>query len=93
MDNTKLLSGKITLTDDKTGIATITMNSVTAELPFTYTLVEKKFQLNATMNLDNWNGQKAVESINDVCKELHKGADGISKTWSEVAINIHTTFK
>ena len=93
MDNTKLLSGKLTLTDDTNGIASITMNEVTADLPFTYTLEGKEFKLTATMNLDNWNAQKAVESINIACLELHKGKDGISKTWSEVAINITSVFQ
>lgn len=93
MDNTKLLSGKLTLTDDTNGTASITMNGVTADLPFTYTIEGKEFKLTATMNLDNWNAQKAVASINLACKELHKGKDGISKTWSEVAINITSVFQ
>jgi hypothetical protein len=93
MDNTNLLSGKLTLTNETTGTASITMNGVTADLPFTYTLEGKEFKLNATMNLDNWNAQKAVNSLNIACEILHKAADGISKTWSEVAINITTVFK
>jgi hypothetical protein len=93
MDNTSLLSGKLTLTDDTNGTASITMNSVTADLPFTYTIDGKEFKLNATMNIDNWNAQNAVDSLNVACKDLHKAADGISKTWSEVAINITTVFK
>ena len=44
------------------------------------------------MNLDDWSAQKAVASINLACKELHKGKDGVSKTWSEVGIDISTTF-
>ena len=93
MDNTSLLSGKLTITDDTTGIASITMNGITADLAFTYTINDKEFKLNATMNLDNWNAQKAVDSLNLVCKDLHKAADGVSKTWSDVAINITTVFK
>ena len=92
MDQTKLLGGKLTLTDGSKGIASITMNGVTAELPFEYTIVEKEFKMNATMYLDNWKAQDAVESLNVACKELHKGSDGVSKTWNEVAINITTTF-
>jgi hypothetical protein len=93
MDNTKLLSGKLTLSDDTNGTASITMNGVTADLPFTYTLIGKEFKLTAIMNLDNWNAQKAVESLNVACKVLHTGKDGVSKTWNEVAINITSTFK
>ena len=93
MDNTKLLSGKLTLSDNTNGIASITMNGITADLPFTYTLVGKEFKLNATMNLENWNAQNAVKSLNAICKDLHKAADGISKTWNEVEINITSTFQ
>ena len=93
MDNTKLLSGKLTISDDTNGIASITMNGVTADLPFTYTLIGKEFKLNATMNLETWNAQNAVKSLNAICKDLHKAADGISKTWNEVEINITSTFQ
>ena len=92
MDNTKLLSGVLNLLDDTNGIARMTMNGVTANLPFTYTLNGKQFKLTATMNLDDWSAQQAVASINLACKELHKGKDGVSKTWSEVGIDITTTF-
>ncbi len=93
MDNTKLLSGTLNISDDTNGVASITMNGVTADLPFTYTLEGKKFKFSATMNLDNWNTQKAVASLNIACKDLHKAKDGVSKTWSDVAINITSTFK
>jgi hypothetical protein len=45
------------------------------------------------MYLDNWNAQHAVDSLNIVCKDLHKAADGISKTWNDVAINITSVFQ
>ncbi len=93
MENTKLLSGTLNLSDNTNGIASITMNGVTADLPFTYTLKGKEFKLTSTMNLDNWNAQKAIDSLNVACKELHKSTDGISKTWSEVAINITSVFQ
>ena len=70
----------------------ITMNGITERLDFVYTIADKVFQLDATMDLNKWNAQKAIESINEACKELHKGSDGISKTWDEVAINISATF-
>jgi hypothetical protein len=93
MANTKLLSGKLNLATDSTGVAAITMNSVTADLPFTYKLDGKNFTMNATMLLENWQAQPAVDSLNVACKDLHKAADGVSKTWNDVAINITTVFK
>jgi hypothetical protein len=39
------------------------------------------------MNLENWDALAAVASINKACEALHTGKDGISKTWSEVAVH------
>jgi hypothetical protein len=92
MDNTKLLSGKLLLTDDTNGVAEITMNGVSKNVPFTYTIVAKAFNMKATMDINNWNASAALASLNKECVDLHKGADGVSKTWSEVALNITSTF-
>lgn len=92
MDNTKLLSGKLQLVDDANGIANITMNGETKPVPFVYTIQRNEFNMKATIDINNWNASKALASLNKVCEDLHKGADGVSKTWSEVDLNITTTF-
>ena len=93
MDNTELLSGKLVLENDSIGYADLTMNNVTKKLPFKYTLKDKEFNLNATMNISDWQAQNALDSLNTACKDLHKGADGVSKTWDEIALNISSVFK
>jgi polyisoprenoid-binding protein YceI len=93
MLDTELLSGKLVIENDSLGYADIKMNGVTKKLPFAYTIVDKKFEMNAVMELTNWNADAAIASLNAVCKDLHKGTDGVSKTWTEVAINISSTFK
>jgi hypothetical protein len=92
MENTKLLSGKLMLTDDTNGTAEIHMNGVSKNVPFTYTIVGKTFHMTATMDINNWNASAALASLNEACKDLHKGSDGVSKTWSEVTLDITTTF-
>ena len=87
MDQTELLSGKITLKNESTGSLTVKMNAMSKSLPINYTFKDSKFTFSGTMNLDEWGGQAAIASINKVCENLHKGADGISKTWNEVEIN------
>ena len=42
------------------------------------------------MDLKNWNAIDALNALNKVCFDLHKGADGVSKTWEDVAIEIET---
>jgi len=93
MDNTKLLSGKLVIENDSLGYANITMNGITDKLPFSYAIDGKEFSMSTKMDVLNWNAKSSIDSLNAVCRELHKGLDGISKTWSEVAINISSTFK
>jgi hypothetical protein len=40
------------------------------------------------MDITNWNPLDALASLNKVCEILHTGRDGVSKTWSDVALNI-----
>ncbi|MDO6813524.1 YceI family protein [Tenacibaculum soleae] len=93
MDNTKLLSGKLILENDSIGYSNITMNGVTKKLPFKYSLNGKTFKLTGKLQITNWGAEKALTSLNEACKDLHKGADGVSKTWDDVTINITSTFK
>jgi hypothetical protein len=93
MDNTELLSGNIELASDTEGIATIKMNNITESFPVKYTLNGKMASFTGVLNVEDWNAQAALESLNIACFDLHKGADGISKTWSEVKIDIITYLK
>lgn len=92
MENTKLLSGKFVIENDSIGYTNLKMNGVTEKVPFTYAIEGKTFTMQATMDVSNWNAIKALNSLNTVCKDLHKGEDGVSKTWSEVALNVTSTF-
>ncbi|MCF6297657.1 MAG: YceI family protein [Flavobacteriaceae bacterium] len=87
MKNTLKLKGTFHTEENGKGKISLTMNGLTKDLPFTYEVYAKNIDINATMNLDNWQTQAAIEALNVVCNDLHKGADGISKTWSDVAIH------
>ncbi len=93
MDKTELLSGKLILENDSLGYANLTMNGVTNKLPFKYTIKGKVFNFSGEMKISDWGADKALASLNEACKDLHKGADGVSKTWDDVAINITSVFK
>jgi hypothetical protein len=92
MENTKLLSGKLMISDDSAGIAEIKMNGIIKSVPFTYTIIDKTFSMTSTMDVTNWKATQALASLNKICELLHTGADGVSKTWSEVSLNITSTF-
>jgi hypothetical protein len=90
--DTSLLSGTLEISTASTGIATIKMNGITDKVPFEYTINDNVFSMKSTLDINKWNAKAAIASLNKVCEELHKGADGISKTWDEVSLNITSTF-
>ncbi|MCB4798686.1 YceI family protein [Neotamlana laminarinivorans] len=90
MLDTELLTGTISYTNGNC-IANLTMNGVTHELPLEVSIAdERRLTLKGTMNLADWNALDALAALNKVCFDLHKGADGVSKTWEDVAIQVET---
>jgi hypothetical protein len=87
MEATLSLTGTVNLNDDGTGSVNLSMNGVSKNIPITYTVKEQLVEFNGTLDIINdFNAQTALESISKACYDLHKGPDGVSKTWSEVAI-------
>lgn len=86
MSNTELISGTVKVIEDTCSID-VTLNGETANIPLTVEKTgENSYTLSGTMNLENWKALDAVASINKACEALHTGADGISKTWNDVAV-------
>lgn len=93
MKNTQKLTGTIHLDDNGKGSVNLKMNGIGKDFPITYVLSDQIIEMNATMDLDNWQAKAAIDALNKVCFDKHKGADGISKTWNEVTLNIKTYLK
>ncbi|WP_372793587.1 YceI family protein [Lutibacter sp.] len=93
MKNTEVISGSINMINETSGSVELTMNGISQTLPITYVISDQMATIEAVMNLDNWQAQLAIEALNTVCKDLHSGDDGISKTWSEVKIEVATYLK
>lgn len=90
MLNTAFLKGTIKVVNEKY-IASVTMNGVTNDLPLNASITEgRRVNLKGTMNLKDWDALGALAALNKVCYDLHKGDDGVSKTWEDVAIEIDT---
>jgi polyisoprenoid-binding protein YceI len=87
MENTLNLKGSFKIDSENSGTLALTMNGLTKELPFDYEMSQDTILINAPMDLNNWQAQAALESLNQACLELHTGPDGVSKTWNEVLIN------
>lgn len=89
MDDTELLTGTILTTPkDNKGQVVLKMNGIAFAFPIDYIDSGNEVSLTGVLNMDNWNGKAAIESLDKACFDLHKGEDGISKTWSEVKIDV-----
>jgi len=94
MDATLSLTGTVNLGEDGAGNINLSMNGVSKEIPITYTVEGQMVKLSGMLDIVNdFSGQAAMESINTACLELHKGPDGVSKTWTEVVISASAYLK
>lgn len=74
------------ISKDGAAVALITMNNRTVEVPGTYVLQNNTFTFNSDIDLGAWNALRGIMRLNEVCKDLHAGKDGVSKLWQEVTI-------
>ena len=93
MVDTQNITGTIHIKNETSGTVDIAMNGITQSLPITFVNSDQMVTLEAVMDLDNWQAQAALTALNKVCEALHTGEDGISKTWSEVKIEVATYLK
>lgn len=85
MSNTSDIYGVINFKGGKTFI-TFTLNNVSKQYEAASKFENNVFTINTTIDLVNFDASGAVEALNTACGDLHKGADGVTKTWSEVEI-------
>lgn len=95
---TASITGKVVdLVDGKDSlsnlIVSIKFNNVENQVALKVSLVDNVLTLTGAINLNDFKAQKALSSLNNTCKELHRGSDGKSVTWPEVNIYVSTTLK
>lgn len=97
MDATDLIIGHVKNAEgnNTSGTCTfyLTINKVEKEVILNYTVEDAMIKLIGEIDLTNFNAEKAITSLNDACKDLHKGTDGVSKTWPTVELSIETNLK
>lgn len=93
LKNTNLITGTLHMNNENSSKVELTLNGITRELPIAYIITDNKVTIVANMELDNWQAKAALEALNVVCKDLHTGDDGISKTWSDIKIEVETKLK
>jgi hypothetical protein len=66
----------------------ITMNGIKKAVQADYSIANGLLTIDAIIHLPDWNAQSALSALNTECNDLHKGEDGVSKLWPEVAVHI-----
>lgn len=93
MDSTESIYGKVLKVEGDNSKGKIqfevNMNGLAQSFWTSYNYKNNKLDVMGNLYLNDWKAELAVEAINTVCKDLHTGSDGVSKTWSEVGISIH----
>ena len=88
---TQEIKGKVKgLSDNGKATIEIEMNKMKQDVVGDYTLDGGKFSFSATIDVMKWNGGAGITALNTACKDLHTGADGKSKLWSEVELSFTT---
>lgn len=91
--NGKRVSGSVSQMNgnDKSGelLIQISMNDLKKNIPMKYEMKDDgTFEAKGDIDVLAFGLNKALESLSTACAELHKGKDGVSKTWSEVQLRI-----
>ncbi len=96
MDSTSFITGRVKELglndgDSSTAFVILKINNIEKEIELHMSLEGDVLSLTGTINLNDFKAQKALASLNNTCKELHRGSDGKSVTWPEVNIYVSTT--
>lgn len=95
MDATDIILGQVKSAegDNTSGTCTfyLTLNNVEKEVALNYTVSNDVIKLTGSVDMVDFGAESAIASLNEVCKDLHKGSDGISKTWSNVDLEIEAS--
>jgi len=91
--NTSTIEGSVLEAKQGKGIVNLKMNAMTHTLDYTYAFKNDTLVMTAKIDLNRWHGEAAMQSLNKECYELHTGADGISKLWPDVDVQITLPIK
>lgn len=90
--NTPTIEGKVkSIGDNGKAVISVKMNGVEVDVEGDYTLEGGDFSFTSTIDVSSWNAMEGITALNAECNDLHKGKDGVSKLWSEVALSFTTS--
>lgn len=93
MTNTDTIHGSFTMADHDVLTLKLKLNDMEHIQSANYTSRNDSVFVNCNLEMSHWNALNAVEALNEKCFDVHKGADGVSKTWSDVDVLISAKLK
>jgi hypothetical protein len=67
----------------------LTLNQKTKRIPFTFTWNEGgQFEASGALDVLDFGLAGALKDLHQTCEVLHRGPDGVSKTWSQVDLKL-----
>lgn len=91
MMNTSTITGTVMGIMDNTATIKLKLNDLEKEVTGNVSMEGEVLKINVALNMNDFNGQDAIASLNKVCNDLHKGTDGKSVLWPDVEVIIETT--
>jgi polyisoprenoid-binding protein YceI len=92
--STENITGEVkSLGKNGKAVISIKMNGVSKDVTGEYTLNAGTFVFKAAIDVVDWNALPGITALNEICKDLHTGTDGVSKLWSEVDLSFTTVLK
>jgi hypothetical protein len=91
MNETANITGEISSIDENGGSVAITMNGMTVSYDGEIKVDGETITFLTQIDLVDFDGQEAVDSLGVVCEAKHTGDDGVNKLWTEVDLAVKTT--
>jgi hypothetical protein len=76
-----------------TAFLILNLNGITKKIPLEYKIDGNTIVATGELDVVDFGLSKGLAKLNEVCLELHKGADGKSKLWPNVSLKIESKFK
>ncbi|NHF59632.1 YceI family protein [Flavobacteriaceae bacterium TP-CH-4] len=87
------IKGTILEAGEETGKMSLEINALSNTVDYRYSRKKDTLILTTGIDLSDWEGEEAINSLNRECYELHMGPDGISKLWPTIDISLKLPMK
>ncbi len=74
------------------GILEMSWNGIQKDLAFQTSEDSTGFHLLTKVNVELFDAKKSISDLNEECKDLHRGSDGVVKLWPDVDVDAKIEF-